>query len=91
MFRDGKIICGLSVADGLRLSRPPVPVCSANIVETTVVVVCSRVCRASVGAFAAYEYGNVSRPLFGLAYMVPTASVPEFGGLTLPFVMASQI
>lgn len=56
MFRDGNMMCGLTVPEGLRLSRPPIPVCSANIVETMVVVVCSRICKASVGAFAACGY-----------------------------------
>lgn len=49
----GSVMCGLSVVEMVdKLSWPPVPVCSAKMAETIAAVVCSSVCRASVGALA---------------------------------------
>lgn len=62
MFREGRHICGLNVGDNGRRTVPPDPWavdCADNIRDTKAIVVCSRVCKASVGAFTVCQWNEV--------------------------------
>jgi hypothetical protein len=63
MFRAGRVMCGLSVWEMESVVAPPreeEEACSDIIEDTIDVAVCSKVCRASVGAFATYKDALVS-------------------------------
>lgn len=94
MLREGSVMSVFNVADSDRLASPPSPCCEAfcsfMIAATSNVVVCSRVCKASVGAFGTYQIGRgIERS--SMRRVSLTTWVPEFGSFTFPLVTASQI
>lgn len=70
---------------------PPVVDTSERMLETIVLVVCSRVWRASDGAFATWLGSLLGTMISRYKQIDPTESVPELGGLMFPLVMASQM
>lgn len=90
IFWGGSTIDSFDVVPTASNVSPPFPndtLSELRIAEITVDVVCSKICRASVGDLVTYRHQNHFREVGSRGYR-RTARVPEFGAFITPNMMA---